>query len=555
MDLNGIAKAYQLVYEKKADKDYDGDGKVESGTDEYMGSKDKAIKKAMGKKVKHDCSSKVKHEEYGIGDCIKEMHTLDSAGNVTHYDVMFEHGMEKNVFVGDLNVLVSEMHEHVINTDKNKEVLGDKDLMSAYHSMYEHHKKDEDGNTIPHEDEIEEGIDLSFVDTLTEEELDELVEGVVYDLLEEGIEIDAIEGAFTEYLEEAKVTYGSDTENPMVTAVKKKKEEKAKASKEKAEKFKKSVGKAVTGMKAKMHGGMADYAGKRGLMPTKAAAAAKKPTRVSGKAKKYKTVGGEARKEADKAQYNTDKAKYDKVKDKKQSSGNIKVSMMGGGAKDTRSKLRSAVFKDVKDRVGKKTKAVIDAPKKVGQGIRGLIGKGKRKIGRSLEGLGKKMQEQGGELDMFDTVTAYLIDEGLVKDFDHAQRVMSTLDSTLIEEVHAQQLQLLEGYGGSTDKPMLVTNADKKGNTLAYQNMMKGMKSKTTGKKMYKAADHMSEVDKLKNESLADAYLKVYEEKSTGDKLKDIAKKKQEKYDAQPQAYKNNPAFGDESHHSNAKNK
>ena len=36
---------------KKADKDYDGDGKVESGKDEYFGSKDKAIKKAMGKEV------------------------------------------------------------------------------------------------------------------------------------------------------------------------------------------------------------------------------------------------------------------------------------------------------------------------------------------------------------------------------------------------------------------------------------------------------------------------------------------------------------------------
>ena len=35
---------------KKADKDYDGDGKVESGTDEYMGSRDKAIKKAMAMK-------------------------------------------------------------------------------------------------------------------------------------------------------------------------------------------------------------------------------------------------------------------------------------------------------------------------------------------------------------------------------------------------------------------------------------------------------------------------------------------------------------------------
>ena len=34
---------------KKAKKDYDGDGKVESGTAEYMGSRDKAIKKAMAK--------------------------------------------------------------------------------------------------------------------------------------------------------------------------------------------------------------------------------------------------------------------------------------------------------------------------------------------------------------------------------------------------------------------------------------------------------------------------------------------------------------------------
>ena len=178
MDLNGIAKAYQLVYEKKADKDYDGDGKVESGAKEYRGAVHNAIQKKKGGKpdgkdtsnVKkgHDCATSVEHKEYGVGDCIKEMHTLDSAGNVTHYDVMFEHGMEKNVFVGDLNVLVSEMHEHVINTDKNKEVLENKDLMSAYYSMYEHHKKDADGNTIPHEDEIEEGIDLSFVDTLTD---------------------------------------------------------------------------------------------------------------------------------------------------------------------------------------------------------------------------------------------------------------------------------------------------------------------------------------------------------------------------------------------------
>lgn len=33
-----------------ADKDYDGDGEIESGKDEYMGSRDNAIKQAMGKK-------------------------------------------------------------------------------------------------------------------------------------------------------------------------------------------------------------------------------------------------------------------------------------------------------------------------------------------------------------------------------------------------------------------------------------------------------------------------------------------------------------------------
>lgn len=38
--------------EETADKDYDGDGKVESKKDEYFGSRDKAIKKAVHSKKK-----------------------------------------------------------------------------------------------------------------------------------------------------------------------------------------------------------------------------------------------------------------------------------------------------------------------------------------------------------------------------------------------------------------------------------------------------------------------------------------------------------------------
>ena len=54
---NPWSQAYEALRkpyleDKVAKKDYDGDGKVESGTDEYMGSKDKAIKKAMAEKGK-----------------------------------------------------------------------------------------------------------------------------------------------------------------------------------------------------------------------------------------------------------------------------------------------------------------------------------------------------------------------------------------------------------------------------------------------------------------------------------------------------------------------
>ena len=78
------------------------------------------------KKVQHSCATKVEHAEWGEGNCLKEMHTLDEQGNISHYDVMFEHGLEQNVAVQSLNVLVKEYHEHVINTDKNAEVIDEK---------------------------------------------------------------------------------------------------------------------------------------------------------------------------------------------------------------------------------------------------------------------------------------------------------------------------------------------------------------------------------------------------------------------------------------------
>ena len=181
--VKGYKAADHMGEEKKAAKDYDGDGKVESGKEEYFGSKDKAIKKAMGKKIKegmsnwrhdlkeipdydqipetskdrnkkieekkvkntvkinpdmkegygdkkkkkkHDCASKVKHEEFGIGDCISEAHDLDENGNVAHYDVEFEKYIVKGIPVEELEILEGTMHEHVIREKHSADTKGKK---------------------------------------------------------------------------------------------------------------------------------------------------------------------------------------------------------------------------------------------------------------------------------------------------------------------------------------------------------------------------------------------------------------------------------------------
>ena len=101
--------------EEKRWQDDDGDGKWYEKSDV-----DGKISKREKKAKKHNCASKVKHEEFGIGNPVKGMHDLDESGNVAHYDVMFGHGVEKNVPVSSLEILEGSMHEHVIHTEQKK---------------------------------------------------------------------------------------------------------------------------------------------------------------------------------------------------------------------------------------------------------------------------------------------------------------------------------------------------------------------------------------------------------------------------------------------------
>jgi len=66
--------------------------------------------------VTHDCAKHIAHEEWGFGTCIPGEHTIvetsQGEGYVTHYDIMFEHGIEYDVPAEDIKVIMSETHGH-----------------------------------------------------------------------------------------------------------------------------------------------------------------------------------------------------------------------------------------------------------------------------------------------------------------------------------------------------------------------------------------------------------------------------------------------------------
>tara|TARA_Y100000813_G_scaffold853_1_gene662 strand:+ start:1977 stop:2600 length:624 start_codon:yes stop_codon:yes gene_type:complete len=140
--------------------------------------------------------------------------------------------------------------------------------------------------------------------------------------------------------------------------------------------------------------------------------------------------------------------------------------------------------------------------------------------------------------------------------------------------------KVIEHDEEEVEEAYTVTNADKKGNTKAYQNFKAGMKGKD-GKPLYKAADHMKEEEIHPDDNvlspeelekvaeLSRQWDAKMEEGSSygltkgsgkpGGAMKAYLDNKAKKLEAdkkkQSAPYKNNPAFGDPSHHSNAKNK
>ena len=370
-----------------------------------------------------------------------------------------------------------------------------REVAAAYQSLYN-----------INEEVLEEDINI---DDLSQEDVDELVEELVYEFLEEGYSIEDIEESFNESIENEFLVEEVEEEvlsearpakkrkgGPSYDEVKAKidAKEKARAEKKQAKKDKVAKDKSAA-MTVRPSDALATTPkkSKGGALAKKASGAITKAVekvkvRVHDKDTKS-LAGGEKTKSLPQgvkggAIVKRNETVGAKTTPKQQAAAKAKETVKKGvGYALKKRDMKRGNRRDVV--FGKKTK--IDKLKDKASSVRVDVtnaAKGlKRKAGKALGKLASKLSEEGGQLDSFDTVVAYLIDEGIASDFGEATAKMAKLSEATVAKIHASQLKLL-------DEAYTVTNADKKGNTTAYQNYKKGMKGKD-GKPMYKAADHM----------------------------------------------------------------
>ena len=166
------------INEKYVAKFSDGKGDVEVDAKQSAHDINKKLRKKVGDRMKyftgykkvnesvnedqeknpanfqHLCAKQVTHESWGEGETVYSMHAEpDEEGNIEWYDVMFEHGIEKQVPITELKVLTSANHNNAHKMGKGK-----KSLKSAHCSEFE-----PQGNQVNEETETK-SIEQSIMD-------------------------------------------------------------------------------------------------------------------------------------------------------------------------------------------------------------------------------------------------------------------------------------------------------------------------------------------------------------------------------------------------------
>ena len=116
--MSSKEKMAKGLYNEKGMKDK-GPGSEDAGAkamqkkvvSDKMKDQDKKI--PQGASTLHMCAKNVMHEKFGRGECLYGMHAdPDENGHVSHYDIMFNHGIEKDMPIAECEVLHERMHGH-----------------------------------------------------------------------------------------------------------------------------------------------------------------------------------------------------------------------------------------------------------------------------------------------------------------------------------------------------------------------------------------------------------------------------------------------------------
>ena len=342
----------------------------------------------------------------------------------------------------------------------------------------------------------EEVVEEEFgIEDLSQEEIDNLVEEIVEEFIEEGFSLDDIEEAFVDYAQEEELLSEAraarrrsggksyDEVKAEIDAKEKAAAERKAARVSKVETQKKtrkdqtgSVGSGSSGT-VRSKGGSMGAEGKKGTALPAGKSGSLVDTRIKPVTVKVVDSAKKAVKKRRDETGSVGSGSSGTVRSKggKMGSEGSKGTSLPAGKKEKggaivkrnetigpKSEVKSGVRKALQYRMSKKdlsranrrddisaapkskTDKVKDAASSARVAVRSAGKNLKRKAGAALGKLASKLSEEGGELDTFDLVAAYMIDEGFASDFGGATALMAKLSSELVDDICESQLQLLD---------------------------------------------------------------------------------------------------------------
>ena len=373
-------------------------------------------------------------------------------------------------------------------------------------------------------EEVEETI---LLEDLSQDEVDDLVEEIIDEFLEEGFSLEQIEEGFEDYIsEESEVLNEAKKQKGFMASQREKlaaqkaakvdKSEMSKAAKvvRPSDKIAASAKKAVETRKALpakggTSAGSAKAVTQRGATRHKqavktaatVAGAFMKSLEASEKAAKSDKRKKEAVKKAETAAKGSGpsagpatpippikggaivkrnetigpKTEIKKGVKKAMTYRMSKADLKRANRRDDTSAAPKSKIDKLKDRA---SEIRVDTRNKVKDAAKSL----KRKAGAALGKLASKLSEEGGELDSFDTVVAYLIDEEIASDFDEANAMMTKLSAETIREIHESQMTYITEISAQ-----LAHTASMKADEVARKARISGDKE-TAAKKVQQAS-------------------------------------------------------------------